>query len=944
MESTFDSMFPPIVDPDSQEAATTRMGSVPYAGDVNMTERATEYISFLAQLDDDAVSKNMMEANSSFSTTHTSPPGLSHSPASPFSGSGSDYAAAWSGMESPQFLFSMDGEARADQQASDTFDMSSASDDAAPFNFASDKNANIRVGGGSPHVKREDGSGDFYRNCYEGQNDFDVDCKKKRRLSSSATESLAGYNGTSAVSEQSASPVSRKDSPSRPIVGPVGRPRRDAEIPRHEKVSHNVIERKYRLNINDKITALRDAVPTLRYARHIKNEDEMGSDDLDGLERASKLSKAMILFKATEYIHHLEARVEEYKLSSERLVHKNEALRRKLAEAELQLQNQAANTPRTRTNIGPRTIAGGMAAIMAVNGMREHGGHDGGFMHQMSAIPFVARAATFVRDTQQAATSHLSKVASFTMTEEYQALFALKVMLFVGIVLYVIFPSLHRLVLAPASSSGKQSVVQQDGIVGAIDKTASSLDSPQAVRRETFAAASRGLQLPQDRILCKPTLLKLSKLMLRYAVGGEGFRLIRGASENDDLVRRTTWQTVVSSQLCGGDSKLNDARLFHTFLAGLSLPETALGFLLASVHVRLLTCDGRFSEKRSLQAADYFWKLARNAKDKDSVDKRAFPDRWAYLVDKFSPKEVMNADIMRMLKCLAYKKTQRDSVGNSSTLIYFTRAVRSVEEDPDIQSPIDAIATWYSRQQMAYVIEKALAASASSCRDSVPLTAVDKVAALAPPGSRVYREILLLRSILLPLGTPSRHSALEKSIAAYSHLLPPRQVANSKPRTAATAPDRVLADEQTILKCLMAGELLREGQVELALHVTTGKMTGIFEGSDAANASTILLNLKFLCAMGLCETLVSVLENMESDNSCKNGLMRELNAISNELRVVAGMDRAGEVLRCSTDTHRRLVRRCIEFAKQAHGLSSCTDTVVSVVSDDPSDESGYYSS
>lgn len=72
---------------------------------------------------------------------------------------------------------------------------------------------------------------------------------------------------------------------------------------RKDKVSHNQIERKYRTNINTKILALRDAVPSLRIAAGC---EDVSVADLEGLTPASKLNKASVLDKATEYIRHLE--------------------------------------------------------------------------------------------------------------------------------------------------------------------------------------------------------------------------------------------------------------------------------------------------------------------------------------------------------------------------------------------------------------------------------------------------------------------------------------------------------------------------------------------------------------------------------------------------------------------------------------------------------------
>lgn len=91
---------------------------------------------------------------------------------------------------------------------------------------------------------------------------------------------------------------------------------------RKEKTSHNVIEKKYRTNINDKIFQLREIVPTLRVAyKKYSGIPVVAQDaaDLDGLEPARKLNKASILLKTIEYIQHLEVKCSRYKSENQRL-------------------------------------------------------------------------------------------------------------------------------------------------------------------------------------------------------------------------------------------------------------------------------------------------------------------------------------------------------------------------------------------------------------------------------------------------------------------------------------------------------------------------------------------------------------------------------------------------------------------------------------------------
>lgn len=94
-----------------------------------------------------------------------------------------------------------------------------------------------------------------------------------------------------------------------------------------KKVAHNAIERRYRNNINDRIAELKSVVPALVHAkvktgmkRSQANEDEDDDDDdaevLDGVAVATKLNKATILRKATEYIVHLKNVAQQTKMDN----------------------------------------------------------------------------------------------------------------------------------------------------------------------------------------------------------------------------------------------------------------------------------------------------------------------------------------------------------------------------------------------------------------------------------------------------------------------------------------------------------------------------------------------------------------------------------------------------------------------------------------------------
>lgn len=126
-----------------------------------------------------------------------------------------------------------------------------------------------------------------------------------------------------------------------------------------KKTAHNMIEKRYRTNLNDKIAALRDSVPALRVMVHrlehtstdgeipdVSIMDEIraeaggllldGGDEVDlgGLTPAHKLNKATILSKATEYIAHLERK-------NRGLASENASLRSRVANFEMLVMSRS---------------------------------------------------------------------------------------------------------------------------------------------------------------------------------------------------------------------------------------------------------------------------------------------------------------------------------------------------------------------------------------------------------------------------------------------------------------------------------------------------------------------------------------------------------------------------------------------------------------------------
>ncbi|KAG8738310.1 hypothetical protein FRC12_016807 [Ceratobasidium sp. 428] len=114
------------------------------------------------------------------------------------------------------------------------------------------------------------------------------------------------------TSPQSAAPQQPPTLPTLPNTNSNGNQptTNQAPPPLRTKTSHTTIERRYRTNLNTRITALRHAVPALRVLDKAAFPNEQPDEHglCDGVRPARKASKASVLGKATEYIRVLKRR------------------------------------------------------------------------------------------------------------------------------------------------------------------------------------------------------------------------------------------------------------------------------------------------------------------------------------------------------------------------------------------------------------------------------------------------------------------------------------------------------------------------------------------------------------------------------------------------------------------------------------------------------------
>lgn len=129
-------------------------------------------------------------------------------------------------------------------------------------------------------------------------------------------------------------------------VEPVGLSTQEQNLsPLSKRSAHNMIEKRYRSNLNDKIAELRDAVPTLRSGYNSTTADELKGTYVP-LSR--KLNKATILSKATEYIKSLQSK-------NKKLIEENKILQKRLSEytSVIQASLTAPSQPASLSLLGP---------------------------------------------------------------------------------------------------------------------------------------------------------------------------------------------------------------------------------------------------------------------------------------------------------------------------------------------------------------------------------------------------------------------------------------------------------------------------------------------------------------------------------------------------------------------------------------------------------------
>lgn len=644
----------------------------------------------------------------------------------------------------------------------------------------------------------------------------------------------------------------------------------DSIVPQTFKRSHTVIEKRYRTNLNKKIAALRESVPSLR-------NDSQDAADLGGLTPASKLNKATVLSKAMEYIQHLErrngslekenAKLRNLSRPSEQAAEANErTLRNTLEESKDQrLSPHSQSPPPTAcASPPPAALPKGMIRVPdSIRNLRSSAsqGHYAGYLcneneEQEGSSP--GRASTGQpkdrgklfgklmigslagllimegfgeRESDGTQPSGRGLLALPTVPSSYvvRMFWTLKEGLAVSVPVLLMppMPSLFKLFLVLSalafglflylfSSKPKSSTNDTATVLAA----APSLASPIEVRQKAWLTAIQTVGVPRHRMF--PELIALHsealKYVIRQLIGWPGYAWLTGRTEEDEIARVRAWDLAIDAQLTGGDSEVSKSRLVLTIFASGTLPCTPARLMLKALHIRILLWEATKSgwsiwcvlHKAAAQLARQQWLLAQELQKCSKSTSSSLPDVQETLPEHLSALLQLSSD-----------ELFTDLIVQRAYNLAWNRPTREdamgedvgidiVVEDYAIRSPLDALAAWAS----SVALQRALLAWYEEGRILKPSHEEDLELALqvAPPASSAYARALAARAVFF-------EGDRESHVAELLQDLLPTKKPNSCNTASSTSesvfvdssiPERVRNDIRSTVQCAATLGLLKQ--------------------------------------------------------------------------------------------------------------------------------------
>ena len=637
------------------------------------------------------------------------------------------------------------------------------------------------------------------------------------------------------------------------------------DVPHVTKRSHTIIEKRYRNNLNQKFTALRESVPSLRADSEIV--------DLGGLVPASKLNKATVLSKAIEYILYLEKRISLLEKENSHLRRRTNCVEQKPQDDSVNAHrnspvshnenppSQTCNTSSANCDPSPpsKSPEGLIRVPDAIRNLRpsapqEHYAHRFRNSDEQVQIKFHETGSTGQQGSGRGklfgkvmigSLAGLMIVDGFSANEkdvntpDGRGLWALPSLPLPSLTqatrtlcgglgfsphtpylsslckLFLVFLGLaFALFLYLFSSKPKPSKKSQTTVLAAAPSPASPLE----VRQKAWLTSIQTVWVPRHQMI--PELLALHLEALRYVlrqlIGWPGYSWLTGGTKDDEIARVRAWDIAIDAQLTGGDAEVSKSRLVLTILASGTLPSTPTRLMLKALHVRILLWEASKScwsiwyvlHKAAAWLARHQWLLAQKMNETPNPldlylpeDRETLPEHLAELL-KFDSDELFTKSVVQRAYNLAWSRpTGEDTEGEDI-------GIDIVVEDSAIRSPLDALAAWASasilRQTLiAWYEEGGILRNSHKHQIEVALK-------IAPPASSAYVRALAAKAVFFEFDRRSNIVELLKD------LLPPKLSKASETASLASesafvdsyVPEPVRNDVRAAMRCAAALGLL----------------------------------------------------------------------------------------------------------------------------------------
>ncbi|RAL63510.1 hypothetical protein DID88_003930 [Monilinia fructigena] len=716
-----------------------------------------------------------------------------------------------------------------------------------------------------------------------------------------------------------------------------------------KKTAHNMIEKRYRNNINDKIGELRDSVPSLRIMQKSARGEDTADDreGLQGLTPAHKLNKATILAKATEYIKHLEKR-------NSRLQDENNQMKTRISAFEKlfvsgsmgfgpiqQPMNpyqyaQDFNTPgpspssdqeafavptqylnQNRQPIGPnawnggyfgKLMVGSLAGLMIMQGFSE--------AEQESDTPgargLMALPTQLLQTLSRGVHSALEVNFQGYHLAASQTVHYLQCSLALGLLLYIFLPSLFR--PKPNSKDSKSAKLRRPHLHLPLPyKLRDKLGLP---RFKPFGSQDI-ISFLEAAALC----MKVGKYTCRNVVGPSLYSFLTGATEEQEVARIKAWSIALDAQLTGGDVEVSKSRLTLTLLASGTLPETPARLMLKALHIRVLLWElnsngftgSNIVRNFAQEMARRKWNEAKQMQQLLSQSKEQhdeLPEYLATLLEQKCDDVLVDAVIQR-----AYNLAWNLPTTNNTNV---NCGMDRVVDDFAIRSPLDAVAAWWS----SLTLHKALATSLEAEDGDIESykTVVDEIKIAiqtAPPGSGAQIRALAARAVLVKEQRGHSIAIALKAVGAGQQMMPAASNVNIKTSISN------LPDIQSSVHCAMALAYLE--RFPMPAHP---------ENAVRIIDSIVSNNLTLLGYTSLCKLLEKMLEHTSISSTCALSLEK----FAANLRIwIGGSD--GEKSGLDTEFRNEMVEKFKTIIAEAVGMEN--DAGYGSMSDDDDNTDSY---